>query len=247
MKKQIIQIIEEYVRAYQKRPDIETSWNVPLVGFADAKNPRFSMLKELVLPDHQTPEDILPDPAIVISYFIPFTEQVGDSNRSLDGGPSRQWSRAYYETNTMMAHLNSQLKERIEAMGYRAAASEVAGKYSQDVLKSRWSQRHVANIAGLGTFGINNMLITERGCCGRFQSVVTSLPVEPDQAAKEERCLYKKNGTCKVCVMRCKSGALTVEGFDRFLCNRTCREQDRYGEGTCGKCVVGLPCTYKMP
>lgn len=35
---------------------------------------------------------------------------------------------------------------------------------------SEWSHRHAAYIAGLGIFGINNMLITNKGCVGRIPS-----------------------------------------------------------------------------
>lgn len=113
---------------------------MPLVGFADAKGVEFSKLKEIVLPDHQTPQEMLSDPSVVIAYFFPFTEPIGNSNRSIDGGgPSKEWSNAYHETNTMMKRLNTYLKVQIEMMGYRATSSDLAGKYSHDVLKSRWS------------------------------------------------------------------------------------------------------------
>lgn len=247
IKEVIRKIIEDYVAEYQEKEEIITTWRKPLVGFADAAAREIKDLKEVVLPDHQMPCEILEDPTVIISYFIPFTENIGDSNiEGAPGEPSRLWATAYDETNAMMAKLNGHLISQIEQMGYRAAASRIAGEFSKDVLKSRWSQRHIARIAGLGTFGLNNMLITEKGCCGRYNSVVTSLPAEADQPLLKENCLYKYNGSCKVCVSHCTAGALKTEGFDRFRCHDVCSARI-YGNDTCGKCVVNLPCTYKNP
>ncbi|WP_338094171.1 hypothetical protein [Methanorbis furvi] len=39
----------------------------------------------------------------------------------------------------------------------------------------RWSHRHFAVLAGLGTFGVNNMLITRMGCYGRVSSFAASI------------------------------------------------------------------------
>lgn len=44
-----------------------------------------------------------------------------------------------------------------------------------------------------------NMLVTEEGTCGRFYSLITNLPVAPDQYLTEERCLYKHSEICGLC------------------------------------------------
>lgn len=247
MKEKIKQIIKDYVAEYQTREPIITTWKEPLVGFADAHSQEIIRLREVVLPDHQLPSEILHNPTVIISYFIPFTENIGDSNiAGGPGEPSQLWATAYDETNEMMANLNQYLVGKITTLGFTAACSPIAGAFSKTVLKSRWSQRHIARIAGLGTFGLNNMLITELGCCGRFHSVVTSLPIAADQPSDTEYCLYKYNGTCAVCVKHCTAGALTTDGFDRFRCYEMCSRRN-YGNDTCGKCVVHLPCTYQNP
>ena len=53
-------------------------------------------------------------------------------------------------------------------------------------LISDWSHRHVAVIAGLGKFGLNNMLITDNGCCGRVGSFITDLKIEPTKRKMEK-------------------------------------------------------------
>ena len=115
--------------------------------------------------------------------------------------------------------------------------------------KSRWSQRHVAYLAGHGTFGINNMLISDVGSVGRYFSLVTAMDIEPDLPVREERCLWKQDGSCGLCVKRCVAGALTETGFDRFRCLEQCLvNMERYpGADVCGKCTVELPCSYEIP
>lgn len=247
MKSHVKGLIKDYVKQYQSREDIVTTWKEPLVGFADANSKELNKLTESVVWNHQMPEEILERPQIIVSYFIPFTERIGQSNEQGEpGNPSYIWAKAYDETNQMMADMNQYLIGQIKEMGHRAAASAIAGIYSKEVLKSRWSQRHIARLAGLGTFGLNNMLITKMGCCGRYNSIVTDLPVESEEPLQEEYCLYKRNGGCKICVSRCTRGALKEEGFNRFLCHEVCAKR-QYGNETCGKCVVHLPCTYKAP
>ena len=247
MKQYIEDLIKDFVREYPQKKGIRTTYKEPLVGYADADSKEMRRLKDIVIPDHQMPADILENPTVVISYFIPFTEDIGKSNEAGEAGePSRIWALAYDETNEMMAVLNQWLIVNIEERGYHAAVSKVAGQFSKEVLKSKWSQRHIARLAGLGTFGINNMLITEKGCCGRYNSVVTNLPIDPDVPLSRENCIYKHNKGCKVCVSRCTSGALKEEYFDRFLCYESCSRRI-YGNDTCGKCVVNLPCTSKNP
>jgi len=50
----------------------------------------------VVGPDHLTPKEWLPDAKSVISYFLPFTEHIRNSNR-LHGKPSTEWLYGRYE------------------------------------------------------------------------------------------------------------------------------------------------------
>ena len=236
MKDLIKNYIVDFVKEYEKRDDISTSWRLPLV---------------------------LEDPTIIIAYFVPFTKDIADSN--IDGDlASEKWTLAYQETNEMFIKLNNHVIKRIEEMGYKAEVCKEAGNFKKDILKSKWSHRHIARVAGLGTFGINNMLITEEGCCGRYFTIVTNLPVSPDKPLEEENCLYKRSGSCLVCVKRCFSGALNENNYDRFKCYETCMKSfnkyeklygnNKYkignpkgGSEVCGKCVVNLPCSFKQP
>ena len=96
---------------------------------------------------------------------------------------------------------------------------------------------------------MNNMLITEAGTCGRFYSLITDYPADTDGPVRKERCLYKRNGSCGLCVRRCPIHALTLKsGFDRVACQRHLADfEKRLGADVCGKCTLQLPCTYRIP
>ncbi len=261
MKSRITELITEYVANYEKQDHIKTKWGTPQVGFADAHHPYLRELKTIISEKHCLPVDVLGGATIVIAYFVPFDRELALTNNIKGDISSPQWALAYEETNEMFGRMNEYLVNELKKMGYQAAVSPEAGVFDRDKLRSNWSQRHFARVAGLGTFGVNNMLITKDGCCGRYSTVVTNLDVEPDQPLTEEMCLYRKNGSCGVCVKKCPSGALTLDGYDRYACYGVCMKNAKIytefgnsyvgdpeagseiiGSEVCGKCLVGVPC-----
>jgi epoxyqueuosine reductase QueG len=245
MQEEYAGIIYAYIDRYAKAGKIANIWQYPLVKFADAQSEYMRRLRELVIADHYMPEDFLPGAANVLSYYLPFKKEVGGSNEG-GGLSSEQWADAYLLTNQMAIHINRHLTAVIKDRGYQAAAPQNTAMISEDVIMSRWSQRHIAWLAGHGTFGLNNMLISAKGCCGRYFSIVTTLPAPAGQIAKEEKCLYKSKGVCGACVRKCVAGALSLAAFDRKLCYKMCMENARVRKGAevCGKCVSGLPCSF---
>ena len=249
MRQKIEDRIWAFIEAYCGGRALPIIWKRPIVRFADANHPGFSQLKEIVDPGHYHPRDYLPDAQNVLSWFLPFLPEVGKNN--LEGElSSPQWADAYLVTNEMAAWINDQLVVYIQReLGANASVPSDAGMIGMDNPRSRWSQRHVAYLAGHGTFGMNNMLISDAGSVGRYFSIVTDLDLEPDAPVTEERCLGKRDGSCGLCMARCEAGALTEAGFDRFKCLRQCLvNMERYpGADVCGKCTVELPCSYKIP
>ena len=241
--------IWQLVLQYAEEKQLEQIWRKPLVRFADAHDPGFAELKQIVDPQHHVPQDFLPGAKSVISWFLPFEQNLAQSN--LEGRlSSAQWADAYLTTNDMAAWINRELVSCIQnELGAAAAIVQDAGMISEENPRSRWSQRHVAYLAGHGTFGLNNMLISDAGSVGRYFSVVTGLELPSGGPVLQERCLWKRDGSCGLCARRCDAGALTAEGFDRFRCLARCLENmEKYpGADVCGKCTVELPCSYKIP
>jgi epoxyqueuosine reductase QueG len=233
-------------------------WRQPLVGFASASDPRFPELRRVALEDHLLPVDLLPDALSVVAFFVPFVREVGDGNA---GGrhASELWADAYIHTNLLIGRISAAITAILQAEGHAAEAVRATHNFDPLLLVSRWSHRHVARIAGLGEFGLNNMLITEKGAAGRFGSLATDAPLPPtatdlgpDPAERRagHPCLFRRNGACGLCVARCPTGALRPDGFDRHLCYGLCLENaERHRTlglaDVCGKCVSGLPCSYR--
>ena len=229
----------------------EDFWRSPLVAYADASDPMMKKLKTWIDPKHMLPQDMLPTAESVICFFLPFKEEISKSNRK-GRTASDQWVESYIETNKLIEKINDNIKTELAKYGYACETTPATHNFDPEVLISYWSHRHLAYIAGLGTFGINNMLITDQGCSGRFGSCVTDLKLKPSIRPDSEYCLYKEKGTCGACVKSCVNGALTFDGFDRFKCYEMLLENDGfYDTGTttdvCGKCIAGMPCAHKNP
>jgi epoxyqueuosine reductase QueG len=221
------------------------------VAYADAADPLFTELKNIVSSSHAVPTDFLPDAQTVIAYFLAFESSVVESNISGQGS-SRAWATAYVETNALISNLNQALAQELKKHGYRAVLIPPTHNFDRERLISDWSHRHAAYIAGLGKFGLNNMLITAKGCCGRVGTLVTNALIEPTTRADNEYCLYHLDGSCGICVQRCVNEALSEESFNRQRCYAMCLEnaarfRDLGLADVCGKCLVGVPCSQVNP
>jgi len=251
MKNRMTQEIQDFVVEYQENNDISTDWGVPLVGFADAVDPLFIQLKKVVSFTHAVPRDLLTNAGTVVSFFLPFSKLLSVTN--IKGHlSSHEWAVSYIETNELIKQLSSHLKGIFSAVNQEVVTIPATHNWIEDKLISNWSHRHVAFIAGLGRFGLNNMLITDKGCCGRIGSLITSAMIEPDFRSEIESCLYKYDGSCKKCVGKCVNDALFEDSFDRFKCYdqllRNVEEHKSVGYAdVCGKCLAAVPCSHINP
>lgn len=251
MREKIRKTIQTFTASYAARTEIQTQWEEPLVGFASANDPLFEKLKEVVSPTHAVPSDILPDAKTVIVYFFPFPKLLSRSNIK-DRVASNQWAVAYVETNELIRQVSNQVQEVLATEKATSALIPATHNFSKEKLMSDWSHRHIGYIAGLGDFGLNNMLITEKGCCGRIGSLITSAEIQPDSRLDRPSCLYKYDGSCKKCVTRCVNQALFEDRFERFKCYEWLLENvknyDSLGFAeVCGKCLVATPCAHNDP
>lgn len=244
-------ILEEIVHAMAARPHAVWLWREPLAASASVDDPLVGSLKEWVHPGHLMPWELLPGARGIVAFFIPFSEQVSMGNAQ-GRFQSASWARAYRETNALIDEVGERLCRMLRSRGHKAVFVPATHDFDEETLTSRWSHRHVAFTAGLGTLGLNGMLITERGCCGRLGSIVTSARMEPDTRHRVEFCLFKRSGSCGLCVDRCPTGALTGTGLDKKECYANLLANaplypDIGWADACGKCVSGLPCSCRIP
>ena len=248
-------------------PDVPGTvlYDAPLMGVGDARDPLFAVFKspEVIGPWHMSPEEWLPGARSVISFFVPASAPVRLSTRRETDHASPLWACARIEGQAYLSAFLAGLADAVRDGGGRVCvpsrdprmASVVGGRgitgypeIGPATFGSRWSERHAAYVCGLGSFGLSRGLITERGMAGRFGSLITDLPLEPDPrrvSGFTDDCTL-----CLSCARRCPAGAIDpVKGKDHALCSRFLDATShlfgtRYG---CGLCQTGVPCEHRNP
>lgn len=230
--------------------DTKTRYRQPLVGFAEVKKEDFQRLREIVGEHHLLPDDLLPGVQSVVAFFLPFSEEVVRANRR-SPYVAREWAVAYVETNKLISHICEVLGQVLKERGIEAAWELPTYDFDKEKLVARWSHRSVAALAGLGSFGLNRLLITDSGCTGRYGSLLLKARLTPSDSEPKERCLYFYDGSCLKCVQCCPVNALTEKGeFDRTACYKYLLEVDAFFNDlplseVCGQCSVGMPCSLR--
>jgi len=239
----------------------------PLAGVAAAGDPAFMELRRggVIGPHFLLPEEWLPGARAVLSFFLPFSERVRRANRADRDEPAPEWLHGRIEGQECIDRLSAFLVERLLEAGFDAVAPSVDERFRSCTttntvfldddgaplpvsFSSNWSERHVAYVCGLGSFGLSKGLITPKGVAGRFGSVVTTAPIPPDNVIAS--AVYENCTMCGACVRNCPVGAITIEkGKDHVRCAEFLtltkeKYRPRYG---CGKCQTGVPCEFGTP
>ncbi|QGT98616.1 Iron-sulfur cluster-binding protein [Candidatus Syntrophocurvum alkaliphilum] len=224
-------------------------YDPPLIAVADANDPLFVQLKndDIVGNDHKSPFEWQREAKSVIAYFLPYTEKVRVTNRG-DTMPSMEWLYGRFEGEEFNKALSQYLVNELTKKGMKVVSPFLDPSFKINNRKSNWSERHVAFIAGLGTFSLSKSLITAKGAAGRLGSVIvdTELSVtNRPYTHLEEYCIF-----CELCIDRCPPEAITSESKDHLICadfidNKIRpKYKPRYG---CGKCQTAVPCESKIP
>lgn len=213
---EIKELIGQTVTSMVSEAQLSVKYRRPLVGYADAHDPRFKELKSLV-PIHCMPDEVLPGAKTVVSMFYPFDEDLMRVCRQHEMVPD-EWALAYRDTNELMRRVCTALVEKLEALGIKSAwDSPLFGPMPAGTLQFYWSHKSIAHIAGLGEFGKHTLLITPMGCAGRIMSLVIDVGLTPSESLGKKLRLPCNEG-CTVCMEMCPAHAITEEGFDRFAC-----------------------------
>lgn len=250
----------------------EPAWGPALVGFASGDDPLFAFFKRDIGEFYWAPQEIFAltfgeavDPASlsVISWVLPQTAATRSDQRAATSIPARRWvdSKAYWPELTRDVH--GTVVSCLADLGVRAVAPETSPHWSEAEsqtygLASTWSQRHTAFVAGLGTFGLSDGLITPVGKSMRAGSVVVGARLEPTPrryTRHQEWCAFYADGSCGECMERCPAGAITAHGHNKVVCDAYQRKQvaPRIEQlvgargGGCGLCQAGVQCESGLP
>jgi epoxyqueuosine reductase len=245
----------DFVAAYPEKYNQIAIWREPIMACAPADN-RFQRLKEITVPDHALPQDLLPGAKTVVVWFIPFKPHLQMDNTGSER-PSLSWGRAYLSTNDMIDRAGSAMKVMMEDNAGKVALTPATHNFDKERLVSLWSHKHLGHLIGLGRYGTNCQLITPAGCSGRMGSLVTDLDLgDHPLVAADELCLVKAGKKCGKCIEACPINALSEDGMDRAACYARLRENyhllmepDGLPDTTdvCAKCQVGMPCGLESP
>jgi ferredoxin len=155
----------------------------------------------------------------------------------IDDRPTALYLHHYRQLNFFLDRAAFLLAVFIRDQGFKAlpiAASQIVDWENQ---RAHLSHKKVARLAGLGWIGRNNLLVhPEYGSQFRLATVLTDMPLEPDQA------LDRDCGGCFNCLASCPAAAIrpNPKDFDHLACFEKLKEFRRsgvVGQFICGVCV----------
>ncbi|UCH57132.1 MAG: epoxyqueuosine reductase [Candidatus Bathyarchaeota archaeon] len=249
----------------------ERAWDKPLVGFSSGADPLYDFFKEDIglffLKPLEWFEVTFPELEVqageltVISWILPQTETTKAEHRLPREMPTERWARARVHGEEFNDKLRRHVVEELEDAGYQAVAPMLSPHWRRETSErygyaSSWSERHAAYVAGLGTFGLCDGLITPKGKAMRTGSVIARVNMLPSKRTYDDPhayCLWYAKGTCKECVARCPVGAISEDGHDKERCRTYLQATRRYVEEAfkfkgygCGLCQTGVACESRI-
>ncbi len=266
----------------------DPAWEDFLLGFAAGDDPLFEDLKLHAGPRHWTPAEAFargrearprrqpsevprgagtpsarPGDLTVVSWAVCQTEATKAANRRETRMPSEPWARSRIYGQEGNVALHRVMLDTLLAEGYEAVAPSLLPAWAEadphtNGWVSTWSERHVAYVSGLGTFGLAGGLITRKGQAIRLGSVVVKavIPATPRRYdGPFAYCLHYSGDGCAACADRCPTGSISVEGRDKEACALHLKPRsaeyvkrqygfDGYG---CGLCQTAVPCESGIP
>jgi epoxyqueuosine reductase len=156
---------------------------------------------------------------------------------TVTGGPTPLYLHHYRQLNYRLDMTAYLLAKKIEEKGFGAlplAASQVVDWQHQ---RAHISHKRMAELAGLGWIGRNNLLVNPRfGAHVRYNTVLTDMPLAPDGP------LCMSCGDCGDCATLCPAGSIkeTPGEFDHLACFamvKRFKNERNLGHYICGICV----------
>jgi epoxyqueuosine reductase len=198
---------------------------IDLFGVADITEVRseFRLKKEL--------RDCFPR-AVVLGKRV-----LGSVLDDIDDRPTPLYFHHYRQLNFFLDRAAFLLAASIRDRKFRALPIPASQVVDWEKQQAHLSHKKLGRLAGLGWIGRNNLLVhPEFGSQFRLVTVLTDLPLEPDQPSAGD-C-----GSCFRCLASCPAAAIKSrpENFDYLACFEKLKEFRRsgvVGQFICGVCV----------
>ena len=220
---------------------------IPLVGFAPVErweNPPEELPHhfEEWIPPEFWPQSIYPEAKTVIVIGLPVQLPI------LETAPSIFYHELYHTINQLLDEEAYLLSNYLTSQGHPSIYLPRDGYGDIEVLLKKplafFSHKHAAYLAGLGSIGWNNVLLTpEYGPRVRFTSIFTTASLDGDPIIGYDLCTR-----CLLCARTCPVHALATRKDEHFpppmekinCANRSRKLRKKY-QSPCGICIKVCP------
>jgi len=222
---------------------------IPLVGFAPVE--RWENPPE-ELPQHFSnwilrefwPQSIYPEAETVVVICLPVQLPI------VETAPSIYYHELYETVNILLDAKAYEISNFLTMKGYPSIFLPCDGYGDIEVLLEKplafFSHKHAAFLAGLGSFGLNNVLLTpEWGPRVRFTSIFTTLKLEGTPISGDDLCTR-----CMSCAHDCPVNAIKSEygartdfppTINKMTCANRSKKLRKEYRSPCGICIKVCP------
>ena len=236
----------------EKLIDKVKEMDIPLVGFApverwaDPPEELPNKFKDWI-PEEFWPQSIYPEAKTVIVIGLPVQLPI------VETAPSIYYHELYNIVNTLLDSKGYEISNFLTEEGYPSIFLPRDAYGNIEVLLKNpvafFSHKHAAYLAGMGSFGENNVILTkEYGPRVRFTSIFTTAVIEGDPIPGEDLCTH-----CKRCITQCPVNAIS-EGteieddsddffrpIDKIACANRSKMLRNEFKSPCGICIKVCP------
>lgn len=209
---------------YKILQDLAYSEGASLFGVAYVKN----IVDEFLLP-----KGIKEKFEFAISIGFRLSKSVLDT---LTDRPNQIYYFHYQRVNQLLDNIALKLTSYIQSKGYQALPIPASQVVDWQNLKGVVSHIKIANLAGLGWIGKNNLLVNPKyGSQVRYATILTDISLSADKPFLENKC-----GNCKECIKICPAKAIGEYTFNLAACIEKLKEfmkTEKIGQMICGLCI----------
>ncbi|MDD5730998.1 MAG: 4Fe-4S binding protein [Candidatus Omnitrophica bacterium] len=157
--------------------------------------------------------------------------------QEIENAPTRLYFHHYRTANAILDQIAFRVSWFIQNKGFLAVAIPASQILDWQNQKAHLSHKKIAQLAGLGWTGRNNLLVNKKyGCQLRLVTILTDMPLKLDEPSKDN-C-----ADCRLCIEVCPAGAIREkpEEFDHLGCFEKLKEFQKrrlVDQFICGVCV----------
>lgn len=192
------------------------------------------------IPEEFWPQSIFPEARTVIVIGLPVSLPI------VETAPSIYYQELYKTVNSALDSKAYEIANFLNERGFGSIYLPRDGYGDIKILIDNpfafFSHKHAAYLAGLGSIGHNNVLLTPQfGPRVRFTSIFTAAKIEQDPIKSDDLCIH-----CLLCVKNCPVIAIPEKGdfpppVDKISCaKRSAELRDGY-RSPCGICIKVCP------